>query len=173
MQDLERKPWFERNFNFNFPPEIFPSILERLSGTPARLEELVRSTPVEVRIVRANDAWSIHDHIGHLEDLDQLHEGRIDDYLAEAETMRAADLKNRKTWEAGHNNRKTEELLTAFRNTRKRFVERLEAVDVSVLSRKAVHPRLNVSMRLIDMAYFVAEHDDHHLASIRFIARTL
>jgi hypothetical protein len=28
-------------------------------------------------------------------------------------------------------------------------------------------------MRLIDMAYFVAEHDDHHLASIRTIARRL
>jgi hypothetical protein len=33
--------------------------------------------------------------------------------------------------------------------------------------RTAVHPRLQMPMRLVDWAYFVAEHDDHHLARIR------
>jgi len=37
----------------------------------------------------------------------------------------------------------------------------------------AWHPRLKVRMRLVDLAYFVAEHDDHHLASMVIIARTL
>jgi hypothetical protein len=31
----------------------------------------------------------------------------------------------------------------------------------------ARHPRLGTPMRLIDLAYFVAEHDDHHLARLR------
>jgi hypothetical protein len=31
----------------------------------------------------------------------------------------------------------------------------------------ALHPGLKTPMRIIDLAYFVAEHDDHHLASIR------
>jgi hypothetical protein len=173
MIDLERTPWFERNFDFNFPPEVFPSILERLRGTPARLEEMVRSFPKSVLTTRLNEEWSIQDHIGHVTDLDELHDGRIDDYLAERDAMRPADLMNRKTWEAGHNQRNSEELLAAFRAARKHFVDRLEAVDLEVLKRSAVHPRLNVQMRLIDMAYFVAEHDDHHLASIRTIARRL
>jgi hypothetical protein len=31
----------------------------------------------------------------------------------------------------------------------------------------ALHPRLKIPMRIVDLAYFVAEHDDHHLATIR------
>ena len=101
MADLERTPWFERNFTFNFPLEVFPSILERLRGTPARLEEMVRSFSSNILTIRVNDAWSIQDHIGHISDLDELHDGRIDDYLSELENMRPADLMNRKTWDGG------------------------------------------------------------------------
>jgi hypothetical protein len=173
MAELERTPWFERNFEFNFPIEVFPSILERLRGTPARLEEMIRSFSENLLAVRVNDSWSIQDHVGHLFDLDELHDARIDDYLAERDRMRPADLQNRKTWDAGHNQRQSEELLAAFRAARKHFVDRLEAVDVEVLNRIAVHPRLNAKMRLIDMAFFVAEHDDHHLASMREIAKRL
>ena len=32
------------------------------------------------------------------------------------------------------------------------------------------HPRLGTPMRLIDLAFFVAEHDDHHLAQITHLA---
>jgi hypothetical protein len=75
------------------------------------------------------DAWSIQEHAGHLVDLDGLHDGRLDDYLAGAAALRAADLKNRKTHEAGHNDRPLAELLEAFRGVRGRFVARLEAWD--------------------------------------------
>lgn len=30
----------------------------------------------------------------------------------------------------------------------------------------AMHPRLEVKMRIVDLAYFIAEHDDHHIAKI-------
>ena len=30
----------------------------------------------------------------------------------------------------------------------------------------SIHPRLKVEMKPVDMMFFVAEHDDHHLASI-------
>ena len=29
-------PWFERKFDFGFPVEKYPDIIERLRGTPAR-----------------------------------------------------------------------------------------------------------------------------------------
>jgi hypothetical protein len=35
----------------------------------------------------------------------------------------------------------------------------------------ALHPRLAVQMRLVDMVCFHAEHDDYHLASIAEILR--
>jgi hypothetical protein len=34
-----------------------------------------------------------------------------------------------------------------------------------------VHPRLQQPMRVVDMAFFVAEHDDHHLARMTQLAR--
>jgi hypothetical protein len=40
------------------------------------------------------------------------------------------------------------------------------------LSASAVHPRLQQPMRLVDMLYFVAEHDDHHLARMTALARS-
>jgi hypothetical protein len=35
----------------------------------------------------------------------------------------------------------------------------------------AHHPRLNKQMRIIDIAYFTAEHDDHHFAMISEIRK--
>ena len=37
--------------------------------------------------------------------------------------------------------------------------------------RGASHPRLATPMRLLDIAFFVAAHDDHHLARITEILR--
>ena len=51
------------------------------------------------------------------------------------------------------------------------FVAQLEAMDEETIALTAQHPRLQQPMRVIDMALFVAEHDDHHIASITEILR--
>jgi hypothetical protein len=113
----------------------------------------------------------MQEHLGHLLDLDELHLGRVDDFEAGAETLRAADLQNKKTHEADHNRREVKHLVQDFRRERRRFVERLEAFDPALLSRTAIHPRLRQPMRVVDMAWFVAEHDDHHLARMTELQR--
>ncbi|HEX9652818.1 MAG TPA: DinB family protein [bacterium] len=158
--------WFERKFNFDYPIGIFPCIIERLRGTPARLEELISSLPAKVLTIRVNDGWSIQEHVGHLGDLETLHDGRIDDFLANAKVLRAADLTNRKTREADHNRQPIKKLLDSFRDLRENFVKRLEELDEEIVSRSALHPRLKQPMRVIDMAFFTAEHDDHHVAKM-------
>jgi len=45
-------------------------------------------------------------------------------------------------------------------------LKRVGELDSSLLSRAIPHPRLKTPMRLVDHLYFVAEHDDHHLARI-------
>lgn len=165
--------WVDRNWEFSLPTTMHPFVLERIRGTPARVEEKVRAAPRGILTRRDGDHWSIQEHIGHLLDLDALHEGRLDDYLAAARILRAADMANRKTWEADHNTRPVEDLLRAFREERARFVARLDAWPGTGWGMKAEHPRLKVPMRLIDMAYFVAEHDDHHLAWMTELARRL
>jgi uncharacterized damage-inducible protein DinB len=163
--------WTDRTFRFDLPVEMFPVVIERLRGAAPRIEDKVKGLLPEVLARRDRDAWSIQEHIGHLLDLDELHIGRLDDYLAGAEVLRAADMENRKTWQAGHNQSAAEELVQRFRRERQTFVERLETWDPERIGQSAIHPRLNQPMRVIDMAFFVAEHDDHHLARMTELAR--
>jgi uncharacterized damage-inducible protein DinB len=163
--------WTERKFDFNLPEALFPIVVERLRGTPARLEDRVRGLPPDLLTRRDGDAWSIQEQIGHLLDLDELHAGRLDDFLAGAEVLRAADMANRKTWEANHNQRPVEELLADFRRERLDFVARLDDWDPDLISITSLHPRLGRPMRVLDMAFFTAEHDDHHLTEITRLIR--
>src|SRR5207244_7994424 len=106
---------------------------------------------------------------GHLTDLEELHEARIADYKNKAETLRSADMSNKKTNEADHNSSSIKILLNDFRKSRIQFLEHLNSLNESELSHSAIHPRLNIPMRLVDMAFFVAEHDDQHLVSVNDI----
>lgn len=164
--------WFERRFSFEHLSEAdFPFLVERLRGTPARVEDKLRDLPRERLTRRDGEAWSIQEHVGHLVDLDALHDARLDDYRASASVLRAADLQNRQTYAAGYNERSLAEVVLAFRRVRGRFVERLDACEPATLGASAIHPRLQQPMRLVDMLYFVAEHDDHHLAWMTKLAR--
>lgn len=169
---MNRTKWFERKFDFNLSVGVFPCVLERLRGTPARLEETARALSPHALTAKPNDAWSIQEHIGHLLDLDELHEGRLEDYAGRLEVLRAADLSNRKTYEADHNAAPVEDLLASFRAARASFVRRLEEFTEDEIALSAVHPRLGQKMRVIDMALFVAEHDDHHLATITELSKS-
>jgi uncharacterized damage-inducible protein DinB len=165
--------WAERTFHFDLPEAFFPLVVERLRGTPARIEDKVRALPPALLTRRDGDAWSIQEHIGHLLDLDDLHTGRLDDFLSGAEVLRPADMANRKTWEARHNETPLADLLAAFRRERGHFVARLDAWDPDLLALTARHPRLGQPMRVVDMALFTADHDDHHLARMTDLARRL
>ena len=144
--------WIERKFSFDFPSGFFPMIVERLLGTPTRLEEMTHGVPPGILTRKVNEAWSMQEHAGHLIDLEELHHGRIDDFLGHASTLRSWDTANRKTYEANHNARPMTEILKEFRNGRREFVDRIIESDEELLSRSGMHPRLKVPMRLVDMA---------------------
>jgi len=113
-----------------------------------------------------DEKWSAQEHAGHMLDLESLWMARLDDYLTEASTLTTADLSNRKTDEAQHNRHPINKILADFRNMRLGLVNRAEKIDPAVFARAIPHPRLQTPMRLVDHLYFVAEHDDHHLAHI-------
>jgi DinB superfamily len=158
--------WFEREFSFDLPLWMYPNVVERLRGTPARLEDRIASLPVEALTRKEGEQWSIQEHAGHLLDLGPLDLARLDDYEAGRETLSPADRENRKTYEANHNARSVAEILLAFRAERAEFVRRLEQYDAEFIQRTALHLRLKTAMRVLDFAFFIAEHDDHHLARI-------
>ena len=158
--------WFERKFAFTFPVEQYPNLCVRLRGTPARLEEITRGVSRDMLIAKREDKWSAQEHAGHLFDLESLWTARVDDFLSGGDTLTVADLRNRRTYEANHNARPLTEILADFRAARLSLVDRLEPLDPTLYSRSMLHPRLQQPMRLVDHLYFVAEHDDHHLAKI-------
>lgn len=158
--------WFERKFEFTFPLEQIPNLRARLMGTPARLEDMLRGVPSDVLTSKAEGKWSTQEHAGHLLDLEPLWLARVDDFLGGGDALTAADLTNRKTHEANHNARELKAILAEFRVERLRLLDRIEQLPKSAFSNSLLHPRLKQPMRLVDHLYFIAEHDDHHLARI-------
>ena len=159
--------WIDRKFNFDFPVGMFPCIVERLRGTPMRLYEMTRTLSDEIVAGRTGRGWTIKEHIGHLSDVQPLWDTRLEQLLSGVHELEPADMSNRKTEEANHNDCDISDLLAEFREVRRPFVDRLETLSDDDAARSALHPRLNQPMRIADLAFFAAEHDDQHLAEIR------
>lgn len=163
-------PWFERSFHFDFPVTNFPVIFSRLEGSIFRLQCILAAADDEA-CSQSKEGWSVKEHIGHLYDLEDLWWKRLQDFLDGKEVLTTADLNNTKTKEARHNEKTLEQLLQQFIVERQRILETAYGFDRGILALTAVHPRLQQPMRLIDFLYFVAEHDDHHLAKISSLLR--
>ncbi len=166
---MERTPWIKRKFHFKIPPGWLPNIIVRLQGTVVRLRDLTATVSEPMTSIKYLDKWSIREHIGHLTDLETLHMGRINDFIFRQPELRAADMTNLKTHQALHNLKPVPVLIDEFAEERKHLIHHLEILDDETMQFASLHPRLKSMMRPVDMAYFTAEHDDHHLASIRLI----
>ncbi len=165
--------WIDRSFDFDFPVEESSRLLERLRSAPEHLEALVLSLPRQLLVARDGDKWTIQENAGHLADLESLFLGRLDDYAAGCATLRSADMSNRKTRDARHNERDIKSILAEFRRQRNELVKRLDKLGPGEYEKSSVHPRLGKRMRICDMMYFQAEHDGHHLARIQELIQQL
>jgi hypothetical protein len=166
---MQRTPWFERRFPPIEDNGLLPGILERLEGTPARVSTLLGK---RAATVVAHAGWSPAQEIGHLIDLEPLWLQRVHDITAGRSGLTVADLSNRATHEGGHDRWSLEALVDLFEAPRALLVVALRGLTAADLDRAARHPRLGTPMRVIDLAYFVAEHDDHHLARLRELVST-
>jgi len=169
----QQTKWFERRFDFSSNQNLFPFIIERLRGTPIRLEEKVQAISEDKLIRKVNGNWSVKENIGHLIDLEPLWVGRLEDILNKETYLRTADLNNSKTDQANHNANKVLSLLSEFRSLRLKTIARLEQLTDTEIYQSALHPRLKTPMRTMDHFLFVADHDDHHLVAINNIKQAL
>jgi len=169
--DVRRVPWTQRVFRFDGPAGAYPELIERLRGTPARLEDRARGVASAILTRREGGHWSAQENIGHLLDLEALFVGRLDDFERGEATLRAWDTTNRATDEARHNERPIADILAAFRSERGAVVRRLDGLSPEWFARTSLHPRLQVPMRLVDLLDFTAQHDDYHLATISELLR--
>src|SRR5450432_277060 len=123
---MKKTEWFNRKFLPIEDNGILPSIIERLIGTPARLEEMMRTLDEYILISKHGDKWSIKEEAGHLSDLEPLWLGRLEELINGSAELRVADLTNQRTRTANHNATPIEILLQRFREQRKRFVNKLK-----------------------------------------------
>jgi len=163
---MRRTNWFDRNFPPVEDNGLLPGIIERLEGTPARLAEKIGRLPVDPDKGLPTGKWSVKKEIGHLTDLEPLWYERLFQVIGGVPDMKAADLTNRKTHETPHDAKTYGELVAEFRTEREKFIAKLRSLKDDDLNKTSLHPRLKTPMKVIDLALFVAEHDDHHLAQM-------
>lgn len=163
---MKQSKWVDRIFSFDTPENAFPQTLERLKQTPLQLRAKIELIPYQIYTLRFEATWSIQQNIGHLFDLEELWQGRLADILEGKETMRAWDIENTKTRKARYNRKSMADILTWFDESRAQTIASLEKLEEADLQKQSLHPRLKQSMRLMDLFFFVAEHDDHHLMRI-------
>lgn len=164
--------WVERKFQFDFPVTKWPDLLERVRGTPARLEDRLRGVPRKTLVYKPpTGGWSILENVGHIIDLGYLAPRRIEQILAGETELVAADMNNLKTNQARHNEREIADLLSEFRKEREALVRKFESLGEDDWGKSGIHPRLKQPMRIVDIAYFDSEHDDYHLGRIGELLR--
>ena len=96
-------PWLYRRWRFDSPTELYPTVLFRLSGLPARADELGKSvTQEQARAIPEEGAWSIQRHLAHLTDLEALLHQRLDAYEQHAPVLPPADMSNARSVDADH-----------------------------------------------------------------------
>jgi uncharacterized damage-inducible protein DinB len=160
--------WFERKFDFNFGVEEYNAIYLRLQQGPENLATVLHNISNDAILShQPGGKWSVKEHIGHLSLLEPLWRTRIRDIAEKKPVLTPADLNNTATAEAGYNQYSISELLWKFEVERKETLLLLNSIDVIHQHYTSLHPRMQQPMRMIDIMYFTAEHDDHHIAVIR------
>ena len=111
---VDRTEWIKRRFYFELPLGMYGNVVERVRGTPARLEDLTRGLSQEILTRRDGDKWSIQEQAGHLLDIGELEMKRLDEFEAGSETLSAADMSNQLTHEANHNRTRSKTFSARF-----------------------------------------------------------
>src|SRR5438046_2132236 len=106
--------WVDKEFELGLPLEDLPSLVEQLRAVPAEVEHAIAGAHPEVLTAQPDGAWSVKQHVGHLADLEELHDGRFDDFEARLDALRPADMTNRKTEEGNHNEADIDDLLASL-----------------------------------------------------------
>ena len=169
---METSKWFDRKFDFSMHQGDLSGIATRLEQTMEELEQVTRNLPDQTLDFKPAGKWSIKEHVGHLSLLEPLWRLRFFDIKNSQPQLTPADLENRATSEALFNAYHLQRLLTTFRNERKATLALLVDMNEEDLLKTSLHPRLQQRLRIIDLTYFIAEHDQHHLARIRQIIQS-
>jgi len=165
---MNNLPWFERNLKFGYPKEMLPYFLERLEGSIVRIQTKVKGVDDKILSTKLNDKWSIKQNIGHLAEVDEIANKRLDEMANGVSPMSPAvfDAQDYNPWPI-------EKVLELYKTNRLKNLKKYQSISESDLLKSSLHPRLKVQMTPVDLAWFDAEHDDHHFVTINRILKEL
>jgi hypothetical protein len=166
---MKKVEWFERQFSFGVPAGMLPFYLERLQGTSARLSKKVEGISEEILSNKLDGKWSVKQNIGHLAEVDEIANKRIDEMMKGITPMSPAVFEPK----LDYNVKPVKEILALFEKSRKENLKKYSELNDEALMKSSLHPRLKVQLTPVDLAYFDAEHDDHHLVRINEILTIL
>lgn len=161
---MKKLAWFERQFTFGLPAGMLPFYLERLNGTAIRIAEKIRGISEDILSERVDGKWSVKQNIGHLAEVDEIALQRIDQMLQGIPVMLPAVFEPR-----DYNPMPVREVLQYFEENRAKNLAKYKSLRDDDLVKSSLHPRLQIQMTPVDLAFFDAEHDDHHLVTIHEI----
>ena len=164
---FDRPPWAQRKFSFVHPPWMLADFVERLRGLLPRLDALLAGVDDARAQLQVEGKWSIAQNVGHLSDVEELWQERLEDLKSGKKTYTPAVGSRFQELAKRHQERPVAETLRELEVRRSRLVEALAEASPELQTSSAFHERLQVPMRLVDCAQFYAEHDDHHLIRIR------
>ncbi|MBT8233879.1 MAG: DinB family protein [Saprospiraceae bacterium] len=166
----ERQLWVDHIFNLDIHPGWAQNIMSRIEDCPLRLSNIIKGLSDYELSKNIDGAYSIKEHIGHLIDLESLWINRFDQFEKGLPELVHADMSNQKTKEANHNESNIDNLLEKFKHERDQLISTFKNLSEKALNHKSLHPRLKVIMQPVDLLFFVAEHDDHHITSMKLLA---
>ena len=171
--EFDRPPWAQRKFSFVHPPWMLGDFIERLRGTAPRIEALVVDVNDADAHRQIDGKWSIAQNIGHLSDVEELWQERLDDLKKGKKTYTPAVGARFQELAKRHQATPVNAIIHELKERRARLVDALAGASLELQQASAFHERLQVPMRRVDCAQFYAEHDDHHLLRIRQLRSVL
>jgi DinB superfamily len=158
---MKRMDWFQRSFTFGLPKVMLPFYLERLEGSIYRIEAKVKGVDEKILSEKYNDKWSVKQNIGHLAEVDQVGNKRLHEMVSGVAVLSPAVFEPQ-----DYNPWPIEKVVALFRQTRMANLAGYKKLNDSDVLKGSMHPRLQVRLTPVDLAWFDAEHDDHHLVKI-------
>ena len=146
---------------------MLEDFVERLRGILPRLDVLLVGLDDDLADRQLEGKWSIAQNIGHLSDVEELWQERLEDLREGKKTYTPAVGARFQEMARRHQDRPVLDTMREFMSRRSRLVDALAQASPELQRASAFHERLQVPMRLVDCAQFYAEHDDHHLIRIR------
>ncbi|MBT1705514.1 DinB family protein [Chryseosolibacter indicus] len=162
---MKKIQWSERTFTFKHSEGMLPFFIDRLEGSVVRLERRVSGIRENLLSATLEGKWSVKQNIGHLTEVDEVGLKRIDEIINGVSPMSPAVFELK----VDYNTLSISKLLEDFALGRQRVLRALHSLGDTDLNKESMHPRLKVTMTPVDLAFFTAEHDDHHLVRINEI----